>query len=339
MTQNQSLSANAVVLAGSGDGMKILVVKRRFPPFAGKWALPGGFVKETETPIGACLRELEKETGIEAKESDAIKLTLRSNEQRDPRGAIEAQAFLFFFPSHEGLGKAVQNESIRECGWMPLTGLTDLAFDHGAILCEALGKFWDFMPNYDKKTTALKLPNVYSPKAISSKKKIVFFGGSFNPWHEGHQACLDLCPNKNLVVIPDFNPLKERDENSDCRWKTYKELADSLADSDCAVFPGFWGKEQPNPTVDWLPHTEASERELLIGRDSYANILKWKKVEDIISNINTLFVVPRDIDEDLDEEHQNKVTALNKDLVIQVLAEHKFQHVSSTELRGKPESH
>jgi ADP-ribose pyrophosphatase YjhB (NUDIX family) len=36
-------------------------------PAKNKWALPGGFIEAEETPEGACLRELEEETGLEGK--------------------------------------------------------------------------------------------------------------------------------------------------------------------------------------------------------------------------------------------------------------------------------
>ena len=340
MNASNSLSANAIVLAGSGEDMKILVVKRRYPPFAGMWALPGGFAKEDEMPLQTCMRRLLKETGVSVDEKSAVALSPRSKEDRDPRGAIEAQTYLFLLPTHEGVGSGIQTDSIRECGWMKLVNLPELAFDHGAILCEALGLFWKVMPNHEPKTSNHALPEMFSDKMISSKKEIVFFGGSFNPWHKGHQACLDLCPNKNIVVIPDFNPWKGEDKPvSECRWKSFKALAESLKDTPYAVFPGFWGKEQPNPTVDWLPHINASKKELLMGRDSFANILKWKQAEDILSSVQTLFVVPRDTSETIGDDLQEKIKDLNKNLVIHQLGGHDFQHLSSSGIRSKPEPH
>ena len=45
---------------------------------------------------------------------------------------------------------------------------------------------------------------------LTNKNEIVFFGGSFNPWHEGHSECIRLLDSsKPLVVIPDRNPRKE----------------------------------------------------------------------------------------------------------------------------------
>ena len=45
-------------------GQKILWIRRGIPPAVGKWALPGGFMENDETPEAAASRELEEETGI-----------------------------------------------------------------------------------------------------------------------------------------------------------------------------------------------------------------------------------------------------------------------------------
>jgi ADP-ribose pyrophosphatase YjhB (NUDIX family) len=56
----------AVCLAKNKEN-NILVAKRNVEPAKNKWALPGGFIEAEETPEGACLRELEEETGLEGK--------------------------------------------------------------------------------------------------------------------------------------------------------------------------------------------------------------------------------------------------------------------------------
>lgn len=48
----------------SRDDGEILLIRRGIDPGKGKWALPGGFVEEDESPEEAILREIEEEVGI-----------------------------------------------------------------------------------------------------------------------------------------------------------------------------------------------------------------------------------------------------------------------------------
>ncbi len=54
------LAASALVV---NDG-SVLLVKRRYEPYAGLWALPGGHVEPGETTEDAVKREVHEETGI-----------------------------------------------------------------------------------------------------------------------------------------------------------------------------------------------------------------------------------------------------------------------------------
>ncbi len=71
--------------------LSILLIERGEHPFKGMWALPGGFVKMTETVPEAAIREVREETGI--KPSALIYTGVFSNINRDPRGRIISNAF------------------------------------------------------------------------------------------------------------------------------------------------------------------------------------------------------------------------------------------------------
>lgn len=45
---------------------RVLLVKRAYPPGAGRWSIPGGHVEIGEDLVEAASRELEEETGIKA---------------------------------------------------------------------------------------------------------------------------------------------------------------------------------------------------------------------------------------------------------------------------------
>ena len=44
---------------------QVLLVKRRNPPYKGKWCLPSGFAEIGESIQDSALRDLEEETGIQ----------------------------------------------------------------------------------------------------------------------------------------------------------------------------------------------------------------------------------------------------------------------------------
>ena len=69
---------NVLVAAYVCVGEKILWIKRGIPPAVGKWAMPGGFMENDETPEIAACRELEEETGIRIEPTDMILVSVSS---------------------------------------------------------------------------------------------------------------------------------------------------------------------------------------------------------------------------------------------------------------------
>jgi 8-oxo-dGTP diphosphatase len=123
-----ALTTDAVVFDAQG---RVLLIRRKNPPFAGGYALPGGFVDVGETVEEACRRELREETGIEA---GTLKLIgAYSDPRRDPRGHTCSVAFLTRV--EEASPKAGDDAAAAEWvgDWRSLT----LAFDHALILRDA----------------------------------------------------------------------------------------------------------------------------------------------------------------------------------------------------------
>jgi ADP-ribose pyrophosphatase YjhB (NUDIX family) len=56
--------AETIVTNGAGE---VLLVKRKFPPRVGDWALPGGFLDWGESAETAAIREVREETGLEVR--------------------------------------------------------------------------------------------------------------------------------------------------------------------------------------------------------------------------------------------------------------------------------
>jgi 8-oxo-dGTP diphosphatase len=123
-----AITSDCVVIDGEG---RVLLIKRRNPPFAGDYALPGGFVDPGETVEAGCRRELKEETGLEARELRLV--GVYSEPGRDPRGPTCSIAFMTRSPG----GEAKAGDDAAAVEWVAdWTGL-DLAFDHAQIIADA----------------------------------------------------------------------------------------------------------------------------------------------------------------------------------------------------------
>ncbi|MDG5854707.1 NUDIX hydrolase [Clostridium beijerinckii] len=67
-------------------GMQVLLIKRDDYPYKGKWAIPGGFVKNDESLEEGALRKLKEETGIDNVYTEQLYTFGEIN--RDPRTRI-----------------------------------------------------------------------------------------------------------------------------------------------------------------------------------------------------------------------------------------------------------
>ena len=122
-----SLTVDAVWISRG----QLLLVRRRFPPFRGRWALPGGFVETGETVESAVLRELLEETGLRARSVSLLGVYSRPG--RDPRRPTVSIAFRVRGPVSEPTG----GSDAREAKWVPLRHLPRLAFDHDEMVTRA----------------------------------------------------------------------------------------------------------------------------------------------------------------------------------------------------------
>jgi 8-oxo-dGTP diphosphatase len=110
---------------------RLLLIRRRNPPFAGQFALPGGFVDPGETTEDAARRELLEETGLEAHNLRLI--GVYSKPGRDPRGWTISIAYLV--TTDGAVPKAGDDAAEVEfrADWRDLP----LAFDHNEIVQDA----------------------------------------------------------------------------------------------------------------------------------------------------------------------------------------------------------
>jgi 8-oxo-dGTP diphosphatase len=130
-----SLTVDCVVLGWNGQALEVLLVERDIAPFAGMWALPGGFVQMDEELATAALRELQEETGLD--DMYLEQLATFGGVSRDPRGRVVTVAYFALIDRHR-YRKPKGASDARDAAWFPITAVPPLAFDHAEILGLAL---------------------------------------------------------------------------------------------------------------------------------------------------------------------------------------------------------
>lgn len=124
--QTPSLTVDTVILLKN----RLVLVKRKNPPYQGKFALPGGFVEIGETTENAAAREAFEETGLSV---EIIKLVgVYSDPHRDPRGHTVSVCYLA-----KGFGELKSGSDADSVELFDLDSIPELAFDHNKIINDA----------------------------------------------------------------------------------------------------------------------------------------------------------------------------------------------------------
>lgn len=145
-----SLTADVVAFSlDEQDRLSVLLIRRGKDPFAGHWAIPGGFSEPTETVLESAARELLEETGIAGLPLEELRVFSRPG--RDPRGWVVSVAHLAVLPANrrsEAKGSDDATDArffvITEGDNAVLTLSSDgkpsgpLAFDHDEMLLAAV---------------------------------------------------------------------------------------------------------------------------------------------------------------------------------------------------------
>jgi len=129
------LTVDVVALADAADAPRALLVQRAHPPFAGSWALPGGFVERGERVHQAASRELCEETGLWLTALEL--LGVYDTPGRDPRGQTVSIVYVARLDDEQPVRGG---DDASDARWFPIDSLPDLAFDHDLILADALAR-------------------------------------------------------------------------------------------------------------------------------------------------------------------------------------------------------
>lgn len=107
---------------------KLVLIRRKFYPYEGKLALPGGMVEYDERVEDAVRREMKEETGLDV---EIVKLLgVYSEPGRDPRGHVVSTAFVL---KRVG-GELRSGDDAKAIELVDIDEIPDLAFDHNEII-------------------------------------------------------------------------------------------------------------------------------------------------------------------------------------------------------------
>jgi 8-oxo-dGTP diphosphatase len=135
-----AVTVDVVVLTMANRRLQALLIQRGEDPFAGMWAIPGGFKQPTETLDDAAQRELLEETGVDGA-SLLRQFGAYGDPDRDPRMNVVTVAYVAVM---RDIGTPAASADAAAAALVPvedaLNGKLELAFDHATILRDAVDR-------------------------------------------------------------------------------------------------------------------------------------------------------------------------------------------------------
>lgn len=175
--EKPSVTVDIIICQIIDNDLKVLLIKRKYPPFRDSWAIPGGFVEiaKKETLKQAALRELQEETGVSG--VDVYQLATYGDPDRDPRMRVITVAYYALLPQSVVNSLHIKAaDDAKEYQWASMKDLPKLAFDHDNILNDFMNRLkgrieyttdaFQFRPEF----TWSELQNVY--EAVLNRKLI-----------------------------------------------------------------------------------------------------------------------------------------------------------------------
>ncbi len=129
-----AVAVDLVIFTVNDDMLKVMLVKRAEEPFADRWSLPGGFLKNSESLGDAALRVLREKAGVE--DVYLEQLYTFGDLDRDPRARVITVAYFALIPWKELVPPP--SDKVTDLMWASVTRLPKLAFDHKEIITYAV---------------------------------------------------------------------------------------------------------------------------------------------------------------------------------------------------------
>ena len=161
-----AVTVDIVIFTIVDDALTVLLVRRGGDPYAGSWALPGGFKRPDETSTRPP-RELREETGV-GDAAHLVQLGAYGDPGRDPRTDVVTVAYLAVL---RDVGEPKAATDVTETALRPVadvvSGRLELAFDHARIVRDAVER-----AQRDLETTSLATAFVGPDFTLSELRRV-----------------------------------------------------------------------------------------------------------------------------------------------------------------------
>lgn len=114
-----------------------VLVMRRPGAVEGKWALPGGLVRDGEDLPATAVRKVWEETGIRLREADLLQVGAYGDPRRDSRWRGISVAYLALVPHPDVPQPREHSDDAKFVSYRRLRDSTMLEFDHRTIVRDA----------------------------------------------------------------------------------------------------------------------------------------------------------------------------------------------------------
>jgi len=132
---NSLVVVDVVLFTIQDRRLHVLLINRRTRPHAGRYALPGGFLREGESLDGAAVRELREDAGMDKVYLE--QLYTFDDPKRAPESRVITVTYYALVPPTKALKPGPH---ASEAAWLPVDGLPALAFGQNRIVEYALSR-------------------------------------------------------------------------------------------------------------------------------------------------------------------------------------------------------
>jgi 8-oxo-dGTP diphosphatase len=126
-TKTHEITVDTVILTIKNNALQVLLIKRLKEPFIDKWAIPGGYVRMSETLEQAAVRILKEKTNVDNVYLE--QLYTFGDPLRHPDSRVITCVY-FALVRYQDV-KVMESDNVS---WYPIDDLPSLAFDHKEIV-------------------------------------------------------------------------------------------------------------------------------------------------------------------------------------------------------------